>query len=153
MRRIFSSLTVFENLAIALAPGVDIQQIMSIFPRLLERRQHRGNELSGGEQQLLAIARALAAKPRVLIMDEPTEGLAPMMIAEVARVIRRLRDEGTTILLAEQNAAFAVKVADYAHVMSKGQVVHSTDPATLWADEVVKTQLLGVPAAKPGRPA
>jgi branched-chain amino acid transport system ATP-binding protein len=152
-RRIFSSLTVFENLAIALAPGVDIQQIMSIFPRLLERRQHRGNELSGGEQQLLAIARALAAKPTVLIMDEPTEGLAPMMIAEVARVIRRLRDEGTTILLAEQNAAFAVKVADYAHVMSKGQVVHSTDPATLWADEDVKTQLLGVPAAKPGRSA
>jgi branched-chain amino acid transport system ATP-binding protein len=146
-RRIFSSLTVYENLAIALAPGVDIQQILSIFPRLSERGKNRGNELSGGEQQMLAIARALAAKPTVLLMDEPTEGLAPMMIAEVARVIGRLRDEGTTILLAEQNAAFAVKVADYAHVMSKGTVVHSTDPAALWADEEIKSQLLGVPAA------
>jgi branched-chain amino acid transport system ATP-binding protein len=150
-RRIFSSLTVYENLAIALAPGSDIQQILAIFPRLSERLQNRGNELSGGEQQMLAIARALAAKPTVLIMDEPTEGLAPMMIAEVARVIRRLRDEGTTIILAEQNAAFAVKVADYAHVMSKGTVVHSTDPAALWADEAVKTQLLGVPAGGPTR--
>jgi branched-chain amino acid transport system ATP-binding protein len=145
-RRIFSSLSVYENLAIALAPGVDIQQALAIFPRLSERRENRGNELSGGEQQMLAIARALAARPRVLIMDEPTEGLAPMMIAEVARVIRRLRDEGTTIVLAEQNAAFAVKVADYAHVMSKGRVVHSTDPVTLWADNEIKTQFLGVPA-------
>jgi len=148
-RRIFSSLTVYENLAIALAPGVDVQEILSIFPRLRERQQNRGNELSGGEQQLLAIARALAARPSVLIMDEPTEGLAPMMIAEVARIIRRLKDEGTTVLLAEQNAAFAVKVADYAHVMSKGTVVHSTDPVALWADEGVKTRLLGVPAVGP----
>ena len=148
-RRIFSSLTVYENLAIALAPGVDVRQILSIFPRLQERQQNRGNELSGGEQQLLAIARALAARPTVLIMDDPTEGLAPMMIAEVARIIRQLRDEGTTILLAEQNAAFAVKVADYAHVMSKGTVVHSTDPVALWADEHIKAQLLGVPAVGP----
>jgi branched-chain amino acid transport system ATP-binding protein len=144
-RRIFPSLTVQENLAIALGPGVDLQQVLSVFPRLGERRQNRGNELSGGEQQMLAIARALAARPAVLIMDEPTEGLAPMMIAEVARVIRRLREEGTTVLLAEQNAAFAVKVADYVHVMSKGTVVYSADPAALWADEEVKSQLLGVP--------
>ena len=96
---------------------------------------------------MLAIARALVARPALLIMDEPTEGLAPMLVAEVAAVIGRLRDEGTSILLAEQNAAFAVKVADRVHVMSKGAVVHSSDPAALWANEEIKTQLLGVPSA------
>ena len=158
-RRIFSSLTVQENLAIAVRPvrlqpsgaagasGWDLQKVFSVFPRLLERGRHRGNELSGGEQQMLAIARALVARPAILIMDEPTEGLAPMLVAEVAAVIQRLRDEGTSILLAEQNAAFAVKVADYVHIMSKGTVVYSSDPAALWEDEEIKTQLLGVPSA------
>jgi len=162
-RRIFSSLTVHENLAIAVrpprpqaavassgAPGWDLEKVFSVFPRLSERSRNRGNELSGGEQQMLAIARALVARPVVLIMDEPTEGLAPMLVAEVAGVIRRLRDEGTSILLAEQNAAFAVKVADYVHVMSKGTVVHSSDPAALWENEEIKTQLLGVPSAASG---
>ena len=165
-RRIFSSLTVHENLAIAARPpkpeanaggaapkldakaGWDLQRVFSVFPRLAERSGNRGNELSGGEQQMLAIARALVANPAVLIMDEPTEGLAPMLVADVAAVIRTLRDEGTSILLAEQNAAFAVKVADYVHVMSKGRVVHSTDPVALWEDEDIKTQLLGVPGAR-----
>jgi branched-chain amino acid transport system ATP-binding protein len=142
-RRIFSSLTVHENLAIA-AKG-SLESVLSVFPRLAERRGNRGDELSGGEQQMLAIARALVARPSLLIMDEPTEGLAPMLIAEVGRVIRRLRAEGTSVLLAEQNAAFAVKFADVAHVMSKGRVVHTSDPETLWKDEDVKTQLLGVP--------
>jgi branched-chain amino acid transport system ATP-binding protein len=158
-RRIFSSLTVRENLAIAVrspqsrqpgasdAPGWDLPKVFSVFPRLLERSANRGDELSGGEQQMLAIARALVACPTVLIMDEPTEGLAPMLVAEVADVIRRLRDEGTSILLAEQNAAFAVKVADAVHVMSKGTVVYSGDPAALWDDEAIKTQLLGVPSS------
>jgi branched-chain amino acid transport system ATP-binding protein len=150
-RRIFSSLTVHENLAIASKGGLDA--VLSVFPRLAERRNHRGNELSGGEQQMLAIARALVARPSLLIMDEPTEGLAPMLIAEVGRVIRRLRDEGTSILLAEQNAAFAVKLSDVAHVMSKGKVVYSSDPETLWRDEDVKTQLLGVPTAAERPPA
>jgi branched-chain amino acid transport system ATP-binding protein len=149
-RRIFSSLTVHENLAIA-ARG-DLDAVLSVFPRLAERSGNRGNELSGGEQQMLAIARALVARPSLLIMDEPTEGLAPMLIAEVGRVIRRLRDQGTSILLAEQNAAFAVKLADVAHVMSKGRVVYSSDPETLWRDDAIKTQLLGVPPA-PERPA
>ena len=144
-RRIFSSLTVHENLAIA-ARG-SLERVLSVFPRLAERRDNRGSELSGGEQQMLAIARALVARPSLLIMDEPTEGLAPMLIAEVGRVIRRLRDEGTSVLLAEQNAAFAVKFADVAHVMSKGKVVYSSDPETLWRDEEIKTQLLGVPPA------
>ena len=147
-RRIFSSLTVHENLAIAAKGSLDTA--LSIFPRLAERRGNRGNELSGGEQQMLAIARALVARPSLLIMDEPTEGLAPMLIAEVGRVIRRLRDEGTSILLAEQNAAFAVQLADVAHVMSKGKVAYSGDPETLWRDEDIKTQLLGVPTATEG---
>jgi len=144
-RRIFPSLTVRENLAIA-ARG-DVEHAFSIFPRLAERAGHRGNELSGGEQQMLAIARALVARPELLVLDEPTEGLAPVLVAEVARVIRRLREAGTSILLVEQNAAFAVKVADWAHVMSRGRIVHATDPASLWNNEVIKTQLLGVPPA------
>jgi branched-chain amino acid transport system ATP-binding protein len=159
-RRIFASLSVRENLAIAATPlrasseekpqaarGWDLDKVFSVFPRLAERRDNRGNELSGGEQQMLAIARALVARPRLLIMDEPTEGLAPVIVAEVASVIHRLKEEGTSILLAEQNAAFAVKVADQVHVMSKGKIVHSTDPATLWNNEEIKTRLLGVPGA------
>ena len=153
-RRIFPSLTVGENLAIAVqgtaadrvVRGWDLERVFSVFPRLAERRRNRGNELSGGEQQMLAIARALVARPLLLLMDEPTEGLAPVLVAEVAAVIRRLKDEGTSILLVEQNAAFAVKIADYVHVMSKGTVVHSSDSATLWNNEEIKAQLLGVPS-------
>jgi branched-chain amino acid transport system ATP-binding protein len=148
-RRIFPSLTVKENLAIAQGRtqgGWTLEKIHTLFPRLAERGHHRGNELSGGEQQMLAIARALASNPVLLIMDEPTEGLSPALVSEVGRLIRRLRDEGTSILLVEQNAAFAVKVADYVHVMSKGTIVHSSEPATLWENQEIKTQLLGVPA-------
>jgi branched-chain amino acid transport system ATP-binding protein len=161
-RRIFSSLSVRENLQIAQARTVrtasggtrsstahdwNLDRVFSVFPRLADRRDNRGNELSGGEQQMLAIARALVAMPLLLIMDEPTEGLAPVIVAEVASVIRHLKEEGASILLAEQNAAFAIKVADYVHVMSKGHVVHSTDPVTLWNNEEIKTQFLGVPPA------
>jgi branched-chain amino acid transport system ATP-binding protein len=151
-RRIFSSLTVAENLAIAERPhltgaGWDVRKVCDVFPRLAERTGNRGNELSGGEQQMLAIARALVSNPSLVVMDEPTEGLSPAMVAEVGKVIRRLKQEGVTILLVEQNAAFAVKVADYAHVMSKGRIVHSADTESLWRNEGVKTQYLGVPRA------
>ena len=149
-RRIFSSLTVRENVAIAArgltdAPAWDMSKVFTLFPRLAERVHHRGNELSGGEQQMLAIARALVANPMLFVMDEPTEGLAPAMIAEVGALIRRLKEEGTTVLLVEQNAAFAVQVADHVHVMSKGAIVYASDAATLWQNEDVKTQFLGVP--------
>ncbi len=148
-RRVFPSLTVDEHLAIPVtrraASGWDVRKVFEVFPRLEERRHHRGNELSGGEQQMLAIARALVANPALVVMDEPTEGLSSAMIAEVATVIRRLRDEGTAVLLAEQNAAFAVKLADRVHVMSQGRIVHASTAAALWANEEIKTQYLGVP--------
>ena len=155
-RRIFSSLTVDENLAIAarepaagsppfLSAEWTLEKAFEVFPRLAERRRNRGNQLSGGEQQMLAIARALVANPLLLVMDEPTEGLSPQMVADVAVLIRRLKTEGTAVLLAEQNAAFAVTVADVVHVMSKGTIVHSSDPAALWANEELKAQYLGVP--------
>ncbi len=150
-RRIFTSLSVYENLAIAVREAHEIahwnlDKVYALFPRLAERRHNRGNELSGGEQQMLAIARALVANPRLLVMDEPTEGLAPALVAEVGALIRRLKDEGTSILLAEQNAAFAVKASDYVHVMSKGTIAHSSAPQALWENHEVKTRLLGVPA-------
>ena len=153
-RRVFPSLTVIEHLAIASrmpAPHWDVRRVFELFPRLEERQHHRGNELSGGEQQMLAIGRALVANPILVVMDEPTEGLSITSTAIVSGAIRRLQEQGTTVLLAEQNAAFAVKVADRVHVMSQGRIVHSSDAAALWEDEDVKSQYLGVPAAKSPR--
>ena len=149
-RRIFVSLSVQENLYIAIRPARSdsnwtLERIFELFPRLAERRHHGGGELSGGEQQMLAIARALVANPRLLIMDEPTEGLAPALVADVARLIRRLRDEGTTVLLVEQNAAFAVDVSNTTHVMHQGTIVYSAEAKALWANEDIKSQYLGVP--------
>jgi branched-chain amino acid transport system ATP-binding protein len=154
-RRIFVSLTVHENLLIAARPpksgaGWNVDRVFALFPRLAERRHHGGNDLSGGEQQMLAIARALMANPLLLVMDEPTEGLAPALVAEVARLIERLRDEGTTVLLVEQNAAFAVEVADATHVMHQGTIVHSSAPDALWRNEEIKSQYLGVPGTSAG---
>jgi branched-chain amino acid transport system ATP-binding protein len=153
-RRIFASLTVEENLEIARSRESsgrwDLPEIFAVFPRLAERRRHRGRELSGGEQQMLAIARALVANPALLVMDEPTEGLAPALVADVAHLTRRLKDEGTSVLLIEQNAAFAVKLADYVYVMSRGLIVYESEPAALWNNEEVKTQYLGVPVAGGG---
>ena len=152
-RRIFPSLTVHEHLAIAARAhdtggrGWSRERVFDVFPRLAERQANRGNELSGGEQQMLAIARALVANPLLVVMDEPTEGLSPAMVAEVATLIGRLRDDGTSVLLVEQNAAFAVKVSDYVYVMSQGTIVHASEPMALWENEEVRTQLLGVPGA------
>ena len=147
-RRIFPTLTVRENLAIA-ARGSDVREwdfekIYALFPRLRERRNQRANTLSGGEQQMLAIARALISNPIFLLMDEPTEGLAPVLVREVGDVIVRLKEEGLSIFLVEQNLSFAKRFADYTHVMSKGKIVHSSTPAELWENREVKEHYLGV---------
>ena len=147
-RRIFPSLTVKENLAIATrgsdVQGWDFSKIYALFSRLEERRNQRANTLSGGEQQMLAIARALISNPLFLLMDEPTEGLAPVLVREVGDVILRLKGGGLSIFLVEQNLSFARKFADYTHVMSKGKIVYASTPAELWENREVKERYLGV---------
>ena len=146
-RRVFPSLTVLENLAVA-AKGNGgpwtIARVMDLFPRLGERAGSRAGKLSGGEQQMLAIARALVTNPELLLMDEPTEGLAPLLVREVGRVIERLKAEGLSILLVEQNLPLALRVADRVHILSRGQIVHSSNPAELMANDGVKSRYLGV---------
>ena len=148
-RRVFPSLSVRENLAIAErradTPGAwDFTKIFNLFPRLEERRDQRANTLSGGEQQMLAIARALISNPLFLLMDEPTEGLAPVLVREVGDAIVRLKEEGLSIFLVEQNLSFARRFADYVHLMSKGKIVYSATPAELWEDQEAKHRYLGV---------
>jgi len=147
-RRVFPTLSVEENLAVA-ARGADrhgwsLERIYALFPRLAERRRQRAKTLSGGEQQMLAIARGLMTNPDCLIMDEPSEGLAPIIIQAVWQVIAKLKQEGLSILLVEQNAALALQLVDYVHVMSKGRVVYSAAPAALQSDEAVKSKYLGI---------
>jgi len=147
-RRIFPSLSVLENLHVGVrqqASGPwNENRIFALFPRLKERLEHKGNQLSGGEQQMLAIARALMTNPSILLMDEPTEGLAPIIVQDIENIIRQLKEEGLSILLIEQNVAFALKVTDYVHVLSKGAIVHSSPPGELWEREDIKTQYLGL---------
>jgi branched-chain amino acid transport system ATP-binding protein len=148
-RRIFGSLTVLENLAVAERRRQDgaawtMQRVFELFPRLRERRSQKGRSLSGGEQQMLAMGRALVSQPRVMLMDEPTEGLSPLLVLEVARLIRQLKAESTSVLLVEQNLAFALAVADWVYIMSKGQIVHESDPVSLRDDAVIKARYLGV---------
>jgi branched-chain amino acid transport system ATP-binding protein len=118
--------------------------VYALFPRLRDRAGNRANKLSGGEQQMLAIGRALMSNPDLLLMDEPTEGLAPLLVREVGRVITELKRSGLSILLVEQNLALALSVADRVHVLSRGQIVHTGTPAELMSNDDVKTRYLGV---------
>jgi branched-chain amino acid transport system ATP-binding protein len=145
-RRVFPSLTVKENLDVARrATGRwSRETVYALFPRLSERAGSQANKLSGGEQQMLAIGRALMTNPELLLMDEPTEGLAPLLVREVGRAIGELKREGLSILLVEQNLPLALSVVDRIHILSRGQIVHTCTPAELAADDAVKSRYLGV---------
>ena len=147
-RRVFPTLSVEENLLVAERNvdrhGWNLQRVYALFRRLLERRHQRAKTLSGGEQQMLAIGRGLMTNPDCLIMDEPSEGLAPIIIQGVWEAIGKLKEEGLSILLVEQNAHLALKLVDYVHVMSKGQVVYSALPDELRANDEIKSSYLGI---------
>jgi branched-chain amino acid transport system ATP-binding protein len=146
-RRIFPSLDVREHLAVGERRGRgrwSIAAVLDLFPRLRERLGHRGNKLSGGEQQMLACARALVGNPRIVLMDEPTEGLAPLLVRELGRIVRELKAQGTSILLVEQNLGFALRHADEVYLMAKGRIVHACRPDELRGDVDAKRRWLGV---------
>ncbi len=147
-RRVFPSLTVLENLKLPTLGrargGWDLDKVLAFFPRLQERRRHKGNELSGGEQQMLAIARVLRMRAELVLLDEPSEGLAPLLVREIENVILEMKKEGITILLVEQNTACACRVADRHYVLSHGEVVYSGSNQEFMADVAVKKLHLGV---------
>jgi len=145
-RRVFGSLSVRENLDVARAGAGrwDREGVYGLFPRLRERAPNRASKLSGGEQQMLAIGRALMSNPALLLMDEPTEGLAPLLVREVGRVIAELKRAGLSILLVEQNLPMAAAVADRVHVLNRGEIVYSGRPGELLANDDVKSRYLGV---------
>ena len=129
-RLIFPDLSVVENIRVAErnpAKAWPLSRLFELFPSLRERQTNRGSELSGGEQQMLAVARALISDPKVLLLDEPSQGLAPLVVRELAGVIRHLREEGVTILLIEQNMKLAEAIADELHIMVKGRIVYSAE--------------------------
>jgi uncharacterized protein (UPF0261 family)/ABC-type branched-subunit amino acid transport system ATPase component len=144
-RRVWPSLTVDETLLLVAPRKRDVQRVYDMFPRLAERKSNGGAQLSGGEQQMLAIGRALLLQPRLLVMDEPTEGLAPVIVEHVAKALRELAAEGSiAILLIEQNLGVAIDVADRIGVMVNGRIAHQMDKATLAADRELQERLLGV---------
>ena len=150
-RRCFASLTVEENLDMGAftrkdKPGIkqDLERMYDLFPRLRERRNQVSGTLSGGEQQMLAMGRALMARPTVLLMDEPSMGLAPVLVDGVFEIIDRLHKEGTTILLVEQNARMALQVADRGYVLQTGEIVKVGTGQDLQSDEAVQRIYLGI---------
>jgi branched-chain amino acid transport system ATP-binding protein len=145
-REIFPSLTVQENLEVAARPGAwTVRAVFDLFPRLGERAGNRGNQLSGGEQQMLAIGRALVCNPTVLLMDEPSEGLAPVIVEELGRAVKRLTEDGAlSTLLVEQNTRLALELAPRTVVMDRGQIVFDGPSRTLSDDPAKLDQLIGV---------
>jgi branched-chain amino acid transport system ATP-binding protein len=149
-RKIFGALTVQENLEMGAyarrdAPGIaqDLDFVFELFPRLKERAKQRGGTLSGGEQQMLAMGRAMMTHPRVLMLDEPSMGLAPVLVEAIFETIKRLNQEGTTILLIEQNAAKALQVANRGYVIETGQIVLQDEASSLRKNEKVRKAYLG----------
>ena len=147
-RRIFANLSVEENLKVPLErPGPwTVERIYKLFPRLEERKLNRGRQLSGGEQEMLSIARALLINPRLLILDEPSQGLAPMVVQEVFRIVKQMKAEGISVLLVEQNARMSLEIADDAYVLDDGIVVYSGTARELAADEARVRALAGASA-------
>jgi branched-chain amino acid transport system ATP-binding protein len=150
-RRVFGSLTVVDNLTVASRGNGngrdmtwDLDRIWEMFPRLNERRSNRAEQLSGGEQQMLAIARALVTNPTLLIMDEPSEGLAPILIESVGEHLRELKGASLSMLLVEQNYSLAIKLADLVYVLENGEVVFQGDAGDLEANDEAKRRYLGV---------
>lgn len=149
-RRVFPNLTVLENLRIGAylrkdkeEIEQDIHHVYGLFPRLQERNWQEAGTLSGGEQQMLAVGRALMAKPRLIMMDEPSLGLAPLVVKDIFSIIRRINDEGTTVLLIEQNANAALKIANRGYVMETGRITMTGSGQELLNDESVKQAYLG----------
>ena len=147
-RRIFPDLTVLENLKIGAylrsdAIEEDLERVFKLFPRLRERSWQYGGTLSGGEQQMLAVGRALMSKPKLMMMDEPSLGLAPLVVKDIFSIIEKVNDDGVTILLIEQNANMALKIADIGYVMETGQITLSGKGSDLITDEGVRKAYLG----------
>jgi len=149
-REIFSTLTVEENLTVASREGRwNLAAVFDLFPRLAERRRNFGNQLSGGEQQMLAIARALMTNPALLLLDEPLEGLAPIVVEELAAAIRRMTSEsGDAFILVEQHADVALSLTQSALVLERGRIVHSGPSAKLLADHAALDRLVGLRLAE-----
>ena len=146
-REIFPSLNVTENLTVGFSirsEGWTLEKVFELFPPLKQRSRHPGNRLSGGEQQMLAIGRSLMTNPTLLLMDEPTEGLSPLFVQTVGRVIHTLQEGGLSILLVEQNLRFALRHTDFVHILSRGQIVHSSSPEALETNQEVRQRFLGV---------
>ncbi len=145
-REVFPSLTLRENLEVAARPGAwTIDKVFGLFPRLAERQRNRGNQLSGGEQQMLAIARALIGNPSVVLMDEPSEGLAPVIVEELARAVKRLAaTEGLTMIVVEQNTRLALDISPRTAVMDRGRIVFDGPSEELKRDPETLNRLIGV---------